>query len=122
MKTVELTCIRCPMGCRIQVQVDGDKVISVEGNTCKRGDDYARTEVVAPVRTVTSTVRIKNAEHPVIPVKTTSEIPKSMIFKVMEEINRAETEAPASIGDVVIYNVCGTGADVVCTANMSACK
>ena len=118
METRELICINCPLGCPLKVEMDGGKVISVSGNTCKRGEVYARKEVVSPTRTVTSTVAVKDGVHPVVAVKTASDIPKSKIFDVMAEINRAEVAAPVRIGDVIIEDVCSTGADVVATANM----
>ena len=54
MEKRELTCINCPMGCRITVTMEGDDIIAVEGNTCKRGFVYACNEVKSPVRTVTT--------------------------------------------------------------------
>ena len=118
MEIRELTCINCPLGCQLKVEMEGTEVISVSGNTCKRGEIYARKEVVSPTRTVTSTVAVKGGVHPVVPVKTKSDIPKSKIFECMAEINAVTVEAPVSIGDVVIENVCGTGVQVVATANM----
>ena len=38
MEIRNLTCISCPMGCQITVEMDGNEVVSVTGNTCKRGD------------------------------------------------------------------------------------
>ncbi|MDO4458967.1 MAG: DUF1667 domain-containing protein [Clostridia bacterium] len=119
METRELICINCPLGCMMKVEMDRTSVVSVSGNTCKRGEVYARKEVVSPTRTVTSTVAVKGGVHPVVAVKTASDIPKSKIFDVMAEINRACAEAPVSIGDVIIENVCGTEVNVVTTANMS---
>ena len=40
--TRELTCIGCPLGCPITVTMNDTDVVSVTGNTCPRGDDYAR--------------------------------------------------------------------------------
>ncbi len=114
----ELTCINCPLGCQLKVEMSEGEVISVSGNTCKRGDIYARKEVVSPTRTVTSTVAVIGGMHPVVPVKTKSDIPKSKIFDCMKEINSAAVKAPVHIGDVVIKNVCSSGVDVVATANM----
>ena len=45
--TRELTCIGCPMGCPLTVTMEAGEVISVTGNTCKRGDIYARKEAVS---------------------------------------------------------------------------
>ena len=55
MEERTLTCIGCPMGCQVSVQMGAGKILSVTGNTCPRGDAYAREEVTAPARTVTST-------------------------------------------------------------------
>ena len=114
----ELTCVACPLGCSITVEYEGTEVISVTGNTCKRGDAYARTEIVNPTRNIASTVKVVGGVHPVVPVKTSAPIPKTMIFDCMKEINKATVTLPARIGDVVIANILGTGADVVVTANL----
>ena len=52
-ETKELTCIGCPLGCAITVTLTDGTVSSVTGNTCPRGDAYARKEVTNPTRIVT---------------------------------------------------------------------
>lgn len=116
MATRDLICIVCPRGCALHVELDGGKVLSVTGNTCPRGKQYAIDECTHPMRTVTSTCR--TSAGGVIAVKTNRTIPKEKMFDCMKEINRATVTLPAKIGDVVIQNVLGTGADVVVTANM----
>ncbi len=112
----ELTCISCPLGCALRVEVDENgKAVSVSGNTCKRGEEYGRREVTAPVRTVTSTVKVEGGSAPVVPVRTRGDIPKGKIFDCMDEIRLARVKAPAKIGDTVIKNVAGTGVDVIVT-------
>lgn len=118
----ELTCIRCPMGCQITVTLQDGEVAQVTGNTCPRGAEYARNEVTHPVRTVTSTVRVFDGELPVVPVKTATDIPKDGIAACMEAISRAKVTAPVSIGDVIIHDVAGLGADVIATKNISCVK
>ena len=116
MKTRELTCIVCPRGCSLKVELSDDgAVLSVSGNICKRGETYANNECTDPQRTVTSTVRCEDGE--VVSCKTSSTVPKALVFDVMKEINRAVAPVNAKIGDVVIANVLGTGADVVITSN-----
>ena len=88
----ELTCINCPMGCRITVTMDGDSIVSVEGNTCKRGENYARAEVTSPVRTVTTTIKVNNGASDRVSCKTKEPVPKEKIFDVMAEI-RALSDA-----------------------------
>ena len=114
-----ITCINCPMGCRMTVTLEGGKVMAVSGNTCKRGDAYARRECVAPVRTVTGTVAIEGAAAPVLPVRTDGEVPKAQVFAVAEALRTAMAHAPVAIGDVVLPNVCGTGVNVVATRPMA---
>lgn len=113
-----ITCIVCPRGCTMTVQDVGGK-LTVTGNTCPRGDAYARRECVAPVRTVTGTVAIEGAALPVLPVRTNGEIPKTQVFDVARALRTVKVQAPIAIGDVVLQNVCGTGVDVVAAKNMA---
>ena len=111
----ELTCIVCPRGCALRVEIEEGKELAVTGNACPRGLQYAIDECTHPMRTITSTVRAENGT--VIPVKTDRTIPKEKMFECMVEINKAVATLPAHVGDVVIENVLGTGANVVITAN-----
>ena len=112
----ELTCIVCPIGCQLSVTIEDGVVTEVMGNTCPRGKQYAIDECTHPVRTITTTAR--TADGGVIPVKTDRPIPKELMFDCMNEINRAIVTLPASIGDIVIENLLGTGANIIVTANM----
>ena len=112
----ELTCICCPIGCSITVEMDGKEVKSVSGNNCPRGDAYARKELTAPSRIVTSTVKVTGGDRPVVSVKTASDVPKEKIMDVIREISKVELTAPVHIGDVVVTHVAGTDADIVATA------
>ena len=115
-KIRNLTCIVCPRGCQMVVTLsDEGTPINVEGNFCKRGVTYANDECTNPKRTVTSTVRCKCGD--VVAVKTNTTIPKGKMFEVMAAINAVVAEDTLRIGDVIIENVCGTGANVVATAN-----
>ena len=118
MEKRELTCIGCPMGCQITVELEGDEVLSVVGNTCKIGENYARNEVIHPERTVTSTAVVLGGDKTRVSVKTKSNIPKDKIKDVMKEIDAAVVNAPIRIGDIVVRDVCGTGVDVVATRNV----
>ena len=111
----ELTCIGCPMGCQITVTLQNNIVTEVSGNNCKIGDTYAREEVLSPRRTVTSIMKVTGGELPVVSVKTKETIPKDMIFRVMQEINKVSVLAPITIGQVLIENVAGTNVAVVAT-------
>ena len=114
--TRDLICVSCPIGCSLKVELDEDgKVLSVTGNTCKRGEQYAVSECTNPVRVLTSTMRVKGGKLPVVPVKTSVPIPKGKMFEIMEVINCEVVDAPVRMGDVLINNVCDTGADIVAT-------
>lgn len=110
-----LVCVSCPLGCPIEVEIENGQVISVSGNTCKRGDAYARTEVTNPVRSLTTSVKLEGGIHPVVPVKSSGPVPKDRMFDCMKEINGAVMKAPVKIGDVVIENICGLGVDIIAT-------
>ena len=112
-----ITCINCPIGCRMTVETDGDKVISVDGASCKRGVDYARQEAVSPKRMVTAVVNVKDCQLP-LSVKTACPIPKDKIFDCMNAIESAELQTPIRMGDVICRDVCGTGVDVVSTRDL----
>ena len=102
----EMTCIVCPMGCSLEVSLENGIVTCVKGNTCKRGEEYAKTECVNPQRTVTSTVLCDNGE--LLPVKTDRPVKKEDVFLVMETINNTVAHLPVKIKDVIIENVCGS--------------
>jgi CxxC motif-containing protein len=113
--TRNLTCIVCPKGCQLTVELEGKKVLSVTGHTCKRGAAYAEAECVAPMRTLTTTAPVSGGG--VVPVKTDKAIPKELLFAAMEEVNRLTAPATAKIGDVLVKNLLGTDANLVATAN-----
>lgn len=113
--TKELVCVACPLGCGISVELDDGKVVSVTGNTCPRGKAYAETECTNPTRMITSTVRVNGGRLAMVPVKTSVPIPKGAMFDVMKEINKVRVDAPVMVGQVLIKNVLGTGADIIAT-------
>lgn len=118
MEIRTFTCISCPMGCPLTVEMDGDKIAGITGNTCKRGEIYARGEVTAPTRIVTSTVRVTGGNAAMVSVKTKTAIPKDRIFGCMRCLKGVSVEAPVHIGDVVISDVADTGVDIVATKNV----
>lgn len=119
MEVRELICIGCPLGCPVTVRMDGDQ-LEVTGNTCKRGEDYARKEVLSPTRIVTSTVHVAGGEIAMVSVKTKEDIPKGKIFECMEEIRKVTVPAPVEIGDIIIGDCAGTGVSIIATKNVSA--
>ncbi|MBR5022455.1 MAG: DUF1667 domain-containing protein [Oscillospiraceae bacterium] len=109
----KLTCIVCPLGCQLTVQLNGREVVKVEGNTCPRGAEYAKNECTNPQRTVTSTIRCENGG--LVSVKTDRPIPKEKMTECMQLINKAVVKRPVAIGDVILSDVFGS--NIVATQN-----
>ena len=112
----ELICIVCPKGCHLKV--DEEKDFAVSGNSCPRGEAYGKAELTNPTRTLTSTVRCLGAAHPRCPVKTDRPVPKKLLFDLMAALDAASCTAPVRVGQVILENICGTGANIVATRSM----
>ncbi|MBQ6520590.1 MAG: DUF1667 domain-containing protein [Anaerolineaceae bacterium] len=113
-----LTCIGCPMGCQIEVELDeAGNFVSSKGWSCNIGKRYAQEEVTAPVRTVTALVDVVDRAEP-LSVKTAAPIPKKSIFTCLDEIRKLKMNAPVHIGDIVAEDIAGTGISVVATKNI----
>lgn len=111
-----LTCIVCPVGCTIKVEMLGGEVKSIDGFRCPRGRDYGISECLRPVRTLTTTVYA--GEGKMLPVKTDRPVPREKLFDCMAAVNRAAAAPPVEAGAVIIENIAGTGANLVAVKNM----
>ena len=118
MEKIELTCIGCPMGGPLVVEMENGAVSKVTGNTCPRGDAYGRKEVTNPTRIVTSTVRVEGGTLPVVSCKTRTDIPKGKIFDVARALKTVTVPAPVTIGQVLVDNVADTGVEIIATKNV----
>ncbi|NLH54527.1 MAG: DUF1667 domain-containing protein [Acholeplasmataceae bacterium] len=108
----ELICIICPNGCRLTVKGNG---LKVEGAKCARGKEFARIEIENPRRVLCTTVKTVFSTHPYLSVRTSKEIPKDKLMQVMKEIKNFRLERKVGIGEAVIENLLGTGADLIAT-------
>lgn len=120
METRNLTCIGCPLGCALSVEIDEGKVVRVSGNTCLKGDAYARKEVTSPTRIVTTTLRVFGGKAGMVSCKTRQDIPKEKIFEVTKALAGVVVPAPVKIGDVLVADVAGCGVDIVATKDVEA--
>lgn len=120
MEEKNLICIGCPMGCPLTVSMEQGQVIRVIGNTCKRGDIYARKEVTDPTRIVTTTVKVTGGTEAMVSVKTKTDIPKGKIFECVRALKDICVEAPVHIGDIILENVAGTGVEIIATKNIAS--
>lgn len=117
-KTVDITCIRCPVGCVITVGVDDEGNAEYrEGATCARGREYAVAEATQPVRSVATIIAVAGCGEP-LSVKTTCPIPKTLMSQAVAEIKQVHPSLPIEVGEVVLKDVCHTGIDVVATKSL----
>jgi len=115
----EMTCIVCPNGCRLTAQIgENGEILSIDGALCKRGEAYARQEIISPMRTISSSVRVMGGELPLASVRLNRPVPKKDIFRVMDEIRGVSLLAPVKAGTVVIADVLGLGSDVIATKDV----
>lgn len=109
-----IICISCPVGCRMKVKTNDGSFVSVEGNTCKLGEVYARQESVSPKRMVTAVVPVKDRRMP-LSVKTYEPIDKDKIKSVIDSLAKLELSPPIKMGQVIVENIFNTGVDIVAT-------
>lgn len=111
----EMICIVCPRGCHLAVD---EETLEVLGNSCPKGGEYGKNELVNPMRVVTGSVEIIGGIHSRLPVRTDKAIPKSKMFEIMEELHAHITNAPIKRGQMLIENICDTGANIIATRDM----
>lgn len=111
----EIICTSCPMGCHVTVEFEGDTIISVRGNTCVRGERYAREEMFHPTRTVTTTVAL--AGGGVLPVKSDAPLAKQKIPEYLKQIQKIVVQPPVRIGDILLEDIGGSGVNIIATQN-----
>ena len=120
MKTKkELTCIGCPMGCLVSVELEDGAIGEISGNSCPRGKEYAEKELTHPERTVTSTIPVDGGVLYMVPVKTAHDIPKDKVFEAMAQVRKTRLRAPVHAGEAVIKDIAGTGIDIIATRTVN---
>lgn len=118
----QITCIVCPIGCKIMVSVKGEKVEVFSGDKCKKGVDYAIYEALDPRRVLTSSILVEGGEWPLVSVKSSKPVPKNEIFDVLKEIKKVKINAPVKIGKTIIKDVAGTDIDIIATKTIKKCS
>jgi CxxC motif-containing protein len=113
----ELICIGCPLGCRLDVTLDDGTITAIKGNLCRRGQDYAKTEVLQPRRMLTSLIAVPGSRIP-LSVRTRTAIPKALIRPCLEAIRTIRVQLPVHIGDVIVTNILNSGVDLIATRNL----
>jgi CxxC motif-containing protein len=113
-----IRCIICPTGCEIKVKKGVGEQVTFEGYTCERGLEYAQQEFYEPKRILTSTMRIENGLLPLIPVRTDKAILKEKLKDVLVEIAKKKLQAPIKMGDILIENILGLGANIIASRDL----
>jgi CxxC motif-containing protein len=114
----EIICIVCPLGCRMDVELDGTEVMAVQGHQCKKGPKHAEKEVSFPGRILTTTIKTDVPEMPLLPIRSNQEIPKDQLMACMKEIAGHPVKRPVKLGEPIIQNILGLGVDMVACRTM----
>jgi CxxC motif-containing protein len=114
----KITCIICPIGCEMTIHHKEGIITNIEGHQCKKGIGYAKEELLYPVRTLTTTVKVDRGVIPLVSVRTNKPIPKEKLFQVMNAVAEIEVNAPVMIGDILVKNLIGLDAHLIATKNV----
>ncbi len=118
IKQKDVICVICPNSCNIVVKQLKDGKLVMEGQGCKRGEQYASDEFLAPKRTLATTVRIRGAFVPLLPVRSSVPVPREKLNEILDLLASIEVEAPFKCGDVVVKNVLELGSDIIATRTL----
>lgn len=114
-----IICVGCPLGCEVKLTLnDKNEVTVVEDNKCKEGKKYTVEEFTNPVRTLTATVLAQGSPQPLLPVRTSKPILKTLLAQSMSIIAKTRVNPPIKIGDVIVPNLLDTGVDVVASSDL----
>ena len=114
----QITCIVCPTGCTITLQVKGRRILRIMGAPCRHGREYAAKEFHSPERMLTSTVLVRGAGRRLVPVRSSKPVAKGKILKCMNVLASLKVEAPVRIGQVLVRNILRSGADIIATGSV----
>ena len=114
-KEKRITCIVCPIGCKILVESRGKLIENLDGNKCVKGIEYAKNEALDPRRMLTTSVLVKDGEWPLVSVKSSQPVPKDRVFKILNEIKKVKLNAPVKAGEEIIKSVANTDFNIIAT-------
>lgn len=117
--TKKLTCIECPKGCLLSIDVENCRVVKVSGNECPKGEKYAVQEIENPMRILTSAVLAEGLELKMVPVRTDKPIPKAKIMEAMSEIKKIRLKNPVKPGTIIVENFLALGVNLLSTRDVS---
>jgi CxxC motif-containing protein len=119
MTKTKIICTGCPLGCHVKFTVNSDGIIDkISGNQCSQGKKYALTEFKNPIRVLTSTVLTEGSCRHLLSIKTSEPIPLEKLDEVMRATAGIRVKPPVKIGQEIVHNILGTGANLVSTENL----
>ncbi len=119
MSEKKLTCVMCPLGCAVTVRSDEfGNITEVIGAGCKKGEAYAKEEVIAPMRVLTTTIPIAGAYMGRLPVRSSGFIPRDRILDCIRELKKMKIKKMYRSGDIVVGNILGLGVDIIATKDL----
>jgi CxxC motif-containing protein len=116
----KLTCIECPKGCALSIDIENCRVVKVTGNQCPKGEEYAAAEIENPMRILTSAVLAEGLSVKMVPVRTDGPIPKTRLMEAMREVKKMKLDKPFASGGVIAENFLGLGVRLITTRDVSA--
>lgn len=124
MADKEITCIICPISCRITVgesKKDNGR-IHVSGAECSRGIKYARSEISDPRRIFTSTVRVDAGDPGLVPVRTDNPIKRQRWQQAAATVKKLEVKAPVGFNEVVEKDFTEEGISLISTRQIGKAR
>lgn len=118
----EITCVVCPIGCKIIVTNEEMNRGVIKGNKCKKGIEYTRNEVLNPRRMLTSSIRVYGGEWPLVSVKSSKPVPKDKIFTILTALHKMVIQAPVYSQQCLMKNVLNIGIDIIATKTVRSLK
>lgn len=116
----KITCIECPKGCTLSVDIENCRVVKLSGNECPKGEKYAISEIESPLRVLTSSVLAEGLALKMVPVRTDKPIPKLKLMEAMREIKKIRVSRPLNAGEVIAENFLKLGVNLISTRNVAA--
>ena len=122
MSEKKITCVTCPLGCKLKINIENNKIISISGNQCKKGIKFAEVEIRDPRRILATTIKLKaqggqEAVFNRLPVRSVAPAPKDKILEIIKEVRKIKVSPPIKMGDIIAKNIIGSGVDII--ASMS---
>lgn len=122
----EIVCVICPTGCRLRVRHPTAAAAreqapepEVVGWACERGLEYATSELEAPRRVFTGTIRVRGGDRPLVSVRSDRPLHRDRLRAMARATATRELEAPVTAGTLVAEGL-SEGASLIATSHVEA--